>query len=676
MTTSAPGALHARVHKLLGSQAELEATKTILQTLVKDVSNSSTSLVQLETSASSGMPTLATLRRNLRSNLETQQLALAQKALVNLEHILEQVLNLTTQVDVLDYKCEQVYKFLETTKTETQQAQTEAAALATTRDTMQEQWKETKAFLDRYQLTEEEVHMLYAEHLVDEEMETFFSTLERVQQIKEDCKELAAIKDVTCGFELLKTAEKHLEAGFERLYRWTNKKCAEVDEDPSSMLHRAITLLNDREEFYNNCKESLTSSRRLLIVRRFIMALTVGGPNGIPRPIELHAHDPVRYCGDMLAWIHQAIATENEFFRVLFNDDVDFSPSAATDLLQTSEASRRNMLDGCLLQIDKPQGHIDGVIEEICTSMVGHAIDGVSRPLQVRVEQTLSSPHGIVTAYKLCCREAANEAFCHQLQQLVDAVAASSQDYTVSLAATHVTLDVSHRLVALLEVFQTSLLAEREKEADLAPVFDGVLSAVELMCQRSVAGLDPAEALIFRINNFSCLHTPLTRFPEATKWCTKMGHDLGRWLQDLSELQASCVMDQCHVAALLQCIQDFQQRHASIAMDSGTSPANAPGLDGETITRAMADFCASLTTLIFPQLDSLAQPALSDKARALSSATLAGTHEPISLSASGERNRRVVLEHTPEEIRTVLEIDGELGEKVRRSFLVVSFAII
>ena len=47
-------------------------------------------------------------------------------------------------------------------------------------------------------------------------------------------------------------------------------------------------------------------------------ALTRGGPGGLPRPIELHAHDPLRYVGDMLAWVHQAIAAEHEFLESLF----------------------------------------------------------------------------------------------------------------------------------------------------------------------------------------------------------------------------------------------------------------------------------------------------------------------------------------------------------------------
>lgn len=42
-----------------------------------------------------------------------------------------------------------------------------------------------------------------------------------------------------------------------------------------------------------------------------------GGPNGHPRPIEIHAHDHYRYVSDMAAWIHQALASETELISAL-----------------------------------------------------------------------------------------------------------------------------------------------------------------------------------------------------------------------------------------------------------------------------------------------------------------------------------------------------------------------
>lgn len=47
--------------------------------------------------------------------------------------------------------------------------------------------------------------------------------------------------------------------------------------------------------------------RHNALFRRFISALTRGGPGGLPRPIEVHAHDPLRYVGDMLGWLHQVL---------------------------------------------------------------------------------------------------------------------------------------------------------------------------------------------------------------------------------------------------------------------------------------------------------------------------------------------------------------------------------
>ena len=41
----------------------------------------------------------------------------------------------------------------------------------------------------------------------------------------------------------------------------------------------------------------------------------------MPRPIEMNAHDPRRYIGDMLAWVHQALASEKELLISLFGQD-------------------------------------------------------------------------------------------------------------------------------------------------------------------------------------------------------------------------------------------------------------------------------------------------------------------------------------------------------------------
>lgn len=68
---------------------------------------------------------------------------------------------------------------------------------------------------------------------------------------------------------------------------------------------------------------SLSDARQTNLLSSFMIALSRGGPSGYPRPIELHAHDPLRYLGDMLAWVHQAIAAEREFLESLFGTKSD-----------------------------------------------------------------------------------------------------------------------------------------------------------------------------------------------------------------------------------------------------------------------------------------------------------------------------------------------------------------
>lgn len=425
-------------------------------------------------------------------------------------------------------------------------------------------------------------------------------------------------------------------------------------------------------------------------MRRFILALTRGGPNGIPRPIEMHAHDPVRYCGDMLAWVHQAIATDSEFFRVLFDGDIDLVTTVSQEAQGEDSQDANN---------------------NTSTSMVGRAFDGVARPLAVRVEQTLSAPHGLVIAYKLVhllafyahtfdalvagsplahalgeCRAAANRAFQHELRLLVDSIEASAaassagHDYSMmttatSLGATHATLDVAQRLSALLEVAQSSPLPESDKHADLAPLLDAVLAAVMRVCEQQFpsrsAGDSGADALVFRINNVSCLLVALARFDTETRaWRDKMQRDVDAWLRDLSERQAQRVLERCGVAPLLRRIQAF----LSDELSHEASAAAAPGLDGATVSRALSAFCAAAEALAFPLEDQLSQPALGDRARQLTARALAAAYEFVvafvrderrgyavvsETTAAGDASAvAVALRHSPEQMRTVLELDG------------------
>ena len=106
-------------------------------------------------------------------------------------------------------------------------------------------------------------------------------------------------------------------------------------------------------------------------------ALTRGGAGGLPRPIELHAHDPLRYAGDMLAWVHQAIAAEREFLEGLFG------VRDARRMVGAVRAFGASAEDGWVADL------VDGAVRGLCG------------PLKVRVQQTVRSQESSIASYRL-----------------------------------------------------------------------------------------------------------------------------------------------------------------------------------------------------------------------------------------------------------------------------------
>lgn len=104
----------------------------------------------------------------------------------------------------------------------------------------------------------------------------------------------------------------------------------------------------------------LISTRQSSALNAFIEALTRGGPNGLPRPIEIHAHDPTRYVGDMLAWVHQATASEHEFLSSLFG------------------LREKNRMIGAKRDEEKEED------ETMVAEILDKDLEGLGRPLKVR----------------------------------------------------------------------------------------------------------------------------------------------------------------------------------------------------------------------------------------------------------------------------------------------------
>ena len=120
--------------------------------------------------------------------------------------------------------------------------------------------------------------------------------------------------------------------------------------------------------------DELAAARHDAVARAFLNALTRGGPGGTPRPIELQAPDPLRYVGDMLAWVHQACAGEKEMLESLFQRNNEKYQDTTGVTVQVSDT-------------------VNDLLE--C------AMEGTCRPLKSRIEQVLVLQPNAITSYKL-----------------------------------------------------------------------------------------------------------------------------------------------------------------------------------------------------------------------------------------------------------------------------------
>lgn len=162
-------------------------------------------------------------------------------------------------------------------------------------DKLQLQQEIAGAFLSKFQLTIEEHQQLYGTSRDDPIKLEFFDALGRVQKIHSDCRILMQSGYQTAALDIMEEMTLHQEGGLERLYRWTQQHCRNIDLNEIGLLmEMAMHRLQDRQVMFKYVIDEYATSRRSILVRNFIDALTIGGPNGNPKPIELHAHDPKR----------------------------------------------------------------------------------------------------------------------------------------------------------------------------------------------------------------------------------------------------------------------------------------------------------------------------------------------------------------------------------------------
>jgi hypothetical protein len=353
-----------------GSVTPNPLSRKLNKILESDLDNDRSTLEALEVLSECLDKNTLQARRNLRSDLERRSLSLNEDFLHCVEELVEQVKGLQEEAVEMKACCDDMQSRLSAAKSRTAGLLRETTQLQGRSKLLDMKSKVVATFMEKFQLTPEQLQVLagppestrhgsISHRQIDG---SFFETMNRVKEIHEDCKVLLHMSKQRAGLEIMESMAMHLESAYEQLYHWVQNQCRLMTGemlDLNANLRQGLKELHNRPILFQYCIDEYSIARRMALVQSFMDALTRERNSG--RPIELHSHDPVRYCSDMLGWLHQAIATENDHISGLLMD-------------QDSDKS---------------------------VSILSMITEGSCRPLHVRIEQVIVSTSNAVVAYQL-----------------------------------------------------------------------------------------------------------------------------------------------------------------------------------------------------------------------------------------------------------------------------------
>ncbi|TRM61353.1 oligomeric Golgi complex subunit 6 [Schizophyllum amplum] len=501
-----------RLYKVLGTRFDDEPTREALQTLS-----------ELYTTASKGKEiardddpdddapkpaqakdallkelvpgeSAARARKHLRKDMESK-LAEGSRAFLQAFAEVDQKLDgLQAHVAAMRVACDEAEGQLKLTDDASRTLLERASNLRDERNEVESKRSIVTLFLSRFTLSDEE-----AEAMTSRDVpigSRFFAAMDKTQRIRDDCRVLMAGEDgpTQAGLDIMSSTSTRLEAGYDKILRWCTYEFTALRDthiEVAPTLREAVRRLRARPELLTSALTTLAQTRSQSLMNAFLAALTRGGPGGMPRPIELHAHDPLRYVGDMLAWVHQTIAAEREFMEGLFGVGGD----------GRMVGSVRRFNDG---------SEEEGWIRELMDL-------GVSKlcvPLKVRVQQTIRSQESCIVSYKITNllqfymltmqRTISEEALLSKtLQEIMDiayqvfydavdnlgrSLSRNTLDFDdPSLTPPLAILDRAQILREVMTVYQSSLAGDEDEQDErlITDILDALLDPAVDMCLKA-----------------------------------------------------------------------------------------------------------------------------------------------------------------------------------------------
>ncbi|KEF62866.1 uncharacterized protein A1O9_00839 [Exophiala aquamarina CBS 119918] len=273
-------------------------------------------------------------RRDLKANAQREVIDCNAMIVDDFGKVAEQLKRVGAMITTLSQTCASMRAHIIAAKQESAPVLDEASTLISRKKETESKQALLDAFTTHFLVSTADLNILTssAEPLDDR----FFAVLARVQQIHRDCEVLLGYGDghdtagetqsPRLGLELMEQTTRNLDAGFKKLYNWIQREFKGLDlEDPhiSGSIRRALRVLSERPTLFQNCLDFFAEARQTTLAEAFHDALMGSGSGGATKAIEFSTHEPLRYIGDMLAWVHSTAVSEKEALEGLFVSDAD-----------------------------------------------------------------------------------------------------------------------------------------------------------------------------------------------------------------------------------------------------------------------------------------------------------------------------------------------------------------
>mmetsp|Transcript_13400 Transcript_13400/g.22339 ORF Transcript_13400/g.22339 Transcript_13400/m.22339 type:complete len:450 (-) Transcript_13400:496-1845(-) len=412
-----------------------------------------------------------------------------------------------------------------------------------------------------------------------------------------------------------------------------------------------------------------------------------GGGGGGGRALDLHAHDAPRYVGGMLAWMHQAIASELEFLEAIFGEQHHLAEGYKNTGTSSSHTTGSGSGSGQQQQQEQHQeqqeGKVSSAEEEPPTAvgltvpeLLARCLQGLGRPLRVRIVQTLETKSGLEVLYSLVdllafyqltferiipmenavhsavkgCLKECRRMFVSALNKQAESLTQSPVTYPLDLKASHVTRECALQVKEILRIASGALSdvisSDAEDSCHIDSVLGSIIQPLLQSCRMGGQALQPAEMATFLLNNVSVLQHEISEASKRTKqsyrsasWLSLLHTEADTWMGVLVQEEVARALHRSDLDKLLELMEVVPVGVV------GLRAVEQVGLSNDQVAIVMRAFYASLFSTSTAQFERLQDSQLREVLRNSIAEKLATAHAKVKRSSCRDMRRGEAKRH-------------------------------